>query len=69
MKINDGHPTHDMIATRAYQLYVERGYVDGHHEEDWSRAESELRASSVPAINAPVSPTARSRSIRPESRS
>ena len=37
-------PTHDEIAVRAYELYLDRGGLQGHHEEDWLRAESELRA-------------------------
>jgi hypothetical protein len=36
---------HDDIARRAYELYDERGRADGHHEEDWQRAERELRDS------------------------
>jgi hypothetical protein len=35
-------PTHDQIAKRAYELYLERGSVEGHHEEDWLLAEAEL---------------------------
>jgi len=38
-----GEPTHDDIAKRAYELYLERGSVEGHHEEDWLLAEAELR--------------------------
>jgi len=30
------------IRTRAYQLYEERGYEDGHDREDWLRAEGEI---------------------------
>jgi hypothetical protein len=33
----------DQIRQRAYELYVERGYVDGRDEEDWLAAERELR--------------------------
>lgn len=36
-------PTHDEIAKRAYQLFVERGYQHGHEQSDWLRAETELR--------------------------
>jgi Protein of unknown function (DUF2934) len=36
-------PTHDEIAVRAYELFLSRGAEPGHHEEDWLRAESELR--------------------------
>jgi hypothetical protein len=35
-------PTHEQIAKRAYELYLERGSVEGHHEEDWLLAEAEL---------------------------
>lgn len=30
------------IALRAYELYVQRGGVDGHAEEDWLQAEQEI---------------------------
>jgi hypothetical protein len=35
-------PTREQIAKRAYELYLERGSVEGHHEEDWLLAEAEL---------------------------
>jgi hypothetical protein len=35
-------PTHEEIAIRSYELFLERGGQDGHAEEDWLRAESEL---------------------------
>ncbi|TVQ61368.1 MAG: DUF2934 domain-containing protein [Phycisphaerales bacterium] len=35
-------PTHEQIAARAYELYLERGCEDGHAQEDWVRAEREL---------------------------
>jgi hypothetical protein len=38
-------PTHDEIAVRAYELYLDRGGLPGYHEEDWLRAEAELRTS------------------------
>ncbi len=34
---------HDEIALLAYQYYEERGGEHGWHEEDWYRAEQELR--------------------------
>jgi hypothetical protein len=37
-------PTHDEIARRAYELFLQRGGQHGSHEQDWLRAESELRA-------------------------
>lgn len=36
-------PTHEQIARRAYELYAQRGYVDGYAEEDWAQAERELK--------------------------
>ena len=37
-----GVPTHEQISKRAYELYLERGSVEGHHDEDWLLAEAEL---------------------------
>jgi hypothetical protein len=31
------------IKLRAYELYEERGRIDGHHEDDWDKAEQEIR--------------------------
>jgi DUF2934 family protein len=36
-------PSQNEIELRAYQIFLERGGVDGHAEEDWMQAESELR--------------------------
>ena len=36
-------PSRDAIATRAYELYLERGGVDGGDVEDWLQAERDLR--------------------------
>lgn len=36
-------PTQEQIARRAYELFVARGGVHGHAEEDWVQAERELR--------------------------
>ena len=33
---------HRMISEAAYQLYVERGYVDGLELDDWLQAEAEV---------------------------
>lgn len=33
----------ERIRQRAYELYRERGGTDGSHEEDWQRAEEEIR--------------------------
>src|SRR5262249_34570232 len=35
--------TEEQIRVRAYHLYLERGRQHGRHEDDWYRAESELR--------------------------
>jgi hypothetical protein len=35
-------PTHDEIARLAFSLYESGGRQDGHHIEDWLRAEQEL---------------------------
>jgi hypothetical protein len=35
-------PTHEEIAQLAYSLYESRGRQDGHHLEDWLRAEQQL---------------------------
>ena len=37
-------PTHEQIARRAFELFLSRGGEHGRHEEDWHRAERELRA-------------------------
>jgi hypothetical protein len=37
-------PTRDEIAARAYRCWHERGCPEGSPEEDWRRAEQELRA-------------------------
>jgi hypothetical protein len=36
-------PTHDEIANRAYELFLDRGRCDGGDLEDWLAAECELR--------------------------
>jgi flagellar motility protein MotE (MotC chaperone) len=35
--------SHEQIAELAYLLWIDRGYAHGHHQEDWLRAEAELR--------------------------
>ncbi|MBK8481205.1 MAG: DUF2934 domain-containing protein [Proteobacteria bacterium] len=37
-------PSKEEIATRAYELYLERGCTDGHADEDWAEAERDLSA-------------------------
>lgn len=36
-------PSHEQIEELARRYWAERGYKDGHSEEDWLRAERELR--------------------------
>jgi hypothetical protein len=35
-------PTREQITCRAYELYVQRGYVNGYDAQDWLQAEKEL---------------------------
>ena len=42
--INGSEPTHEEIAELARKYWAQRGYADGHHDEDWFRAEQQLRA-------------------------
>lgn len=37
-------PSYDQVAELARKYWAERGYQDGHDEEDWFRAEQELRS-------------------------
>jgi hypothetical protein len=37
-------PSHEAVAQRAYELFLQRGGGEGQDLEDWLRAESELRA-------------------------
>jgi len=36
-------PFEEQIRARAYALYVERGFEDGHAEDDWLVAQQQLR--------------------------
>jgi hypothetical protein len=38
------YPPRELIEVRAYELFVQRGYADGYHLEDWLTAESELKS-------------------------
>jgi hypothetical protein len=40
--------TRDQIATRAYELFAQGGFVHGNHVDHWLRAERELSAVAVP---------------------
>jgi hypothetical protein len=37
----------DQIRRRAYELYVQRGRLDGYDEQDWLQAEAELTSRSA----------------------
>jgi len=37
-------PTHEEISRRAYELWAKRGGAGGTAQDDWLRAEQELRA-------------------------
>jgi HSP20 family molecular chaperone IbpA len=37
-----GQEISDTVARRAYEIFERRGRADGHHEDDWRQAESEL---------------------------
>ena len=39
----DSEELKDQIRLRAYQIYEERGFVDGDELDDWLQAEAELR--------------------------
>jgi hypothetical protein len=41
--VAETEPTHEEIARRAYELFLERGGDGGHDSDDWLRAEAELR--------------------------
>jgi uncharacterized protein YndB with AHSA1/START domain len=41
-RVRPAAPTHEQIAHRAYELYLERGEKPGHEREDWATAEKEL---------------------------
>ncbi len=41
-RVTKARPTHEEIALRAYQIYLERGKTAGNELEDWTRAEREL---------------------------
>lgn len=40
---HNSRASHDEIARLAHQYWLERGKQHGSHEEDWLRAEKELR--------------------------
>lgn len=36
-------PSHEQIASRAYEIFVARGCRHGNHDQDWIQAERELQ--------------------------
>ena len=59
-------PTHAEIAARAYELYVQRGRLDGYEVDDWLQAEYELMQLPVEKIgelNAPKDKDKKHRSL------
>lgn len=54
----DPLPDQDAIARRAHEMFVERGGEHGHDEEDWLRAEAELRTQSLTQVESGYSVTA-----------
>jgi hypothetical protein len=45
--VNESQELKDKIRQRAYQLYEERLWEDGHELEDWLRAEEEIMEQEV----------------------
>lgn len=50
--------THDKIARRAYEIYLERNGAPGNPLEDWVRAEREVLAKSKRSTKKPASAAA-----------
>ncbi|OQW30544.1 MAG: hypothetical protein A4E19_09550 [Nitrospira sp. SG-bin1] len=52
-KVNGSTPDNEVlsiqkrIALRAYELYLQRGGMDGHAEDDWLQAEREILLNQV----------------------
>jgi len=42
-KVTEMKLSHEQVARLAHHFWAERGRQHGHHEEDWYRAEQELR--------------------------
>ena len=54
--------THEEIAIRAYGLWEQRGSPFGSPEEDWFRAEEQIRSESAPSAETAGSLTAKAQS-------
>jgi len=46
-------PTHEQIARRAYEIFMERGQPEGQDLAHWLEAERQLRASGQPSRSTP----------------
>jgi Protein of unknown function (DUF2934) len=44
MPASESSPSQDSIRDRAYELYEQRGREDGREQQDWFKAEHEMRA-------------------------
>lgn len=57
-------PTHQEIAARAYQIWLERGMTHGHDVDDWLQAEYELMQTPVRVLaQMPVDPQSGEKSL------
>lgn len=50
-------PTHEQIAARAYEIFIERGRPQGRDLDHWLEAEAQLRASAQANGGARISAT------------
>jgi len=41
-------PNHDQIARRAYEIWIQSGYMTGRDTENWAQAERELSTGCAP---------------------
>jgi len=56
-------PTHQEIAARAYELYLQRGRQSGHEMDDWLQAEYELMQLPVHKL-AELEPSAKPKRVK-----
>ena len=61
-------PTHQEIAARAYQIYLQRGRQDGHQVDDWLQAEYELMELPIRKL-VEMKPAAPVQAVKPAPRS
>jgi hypothetical protein len=55
MTDSNSTPTHEQIARRAYEIFIERGQPAGQDLEHWLEAEKQLRAAGQPSNTAQLS--------------